>query len=73
MHFLSGRKLLTCIKSLKNEYEDQPYEPKIDKIVFYSKNREPVNPHAIDANYLKLTEAEEKKLEEEKDDNESND
>ena len=29
MHFLSGSKLLTCIKSLKSEYEDQPYEPKI--------------------------------------------
>lgn len=50
-------------------HDVQPYEPKIDKIVFYVKDREPVNPHSIDANYLKLTEAEEKKLEEEKNDN----
>ena len=48
------------------EYDVQPYDPKIDKIVFYVKNREPVNPHSIDANYLKLTEAEEKKLNEDK-------
>ena len=53
-------------------HDVQPYEPKIDKIVFYSKDREPVNPHSIDANYLKLTEAEEKKIEEDKNDNESN-
>lgn len=46
-------------------YDVQPYEPKIDKIVNEVKDREPVNPHLIDANYLKLTEAEENKLNEE--------
>ncbi len=46
-------------------YDVQPYEPKIDKIVNEVKDREPVNPHSIDANYLKLTEAEENKLNEE--------
>ena len=46
-------------------YDIQPYDPKIDKIVFLVRNREAVNPHSIDANYLKLTEAEEKKLNEE--------
>ncbi len=46
-------------------YDVQPYDPKIDKIVKEFMDREPVNPHSIDANYLKLTEAEEKKLESE--------
>lgn len=46
-------------------YDVQPYEPKIDKIVKVVKDRNPVNPHSIDANYLKLTEAEENKLNEE--------
>lgn len=45
-------------------YDVQPYEPKIDKIVNEVKDRVPVNPHSIDANYLKLTEAEENKLNE---------
>lgn len=46
-------------------HDVQPYEPKIDKIVNEVKDRESVNPHSIDANYLKLTEAEENKLNEE--------
>jgi tRNA threonylcarbamoyladenosine biosynthesis protein TsaB len=45
------------------DYDIQPYDPKIEKIVKEFMNKEPVNPHSIDANYLKLTEAEEKKLE----------
>lgn len=49
-------------------YDIQPYEPKIDKIVNMVKNRESVNPHSIDANYLKMTEAEEKKLSEDEND-----
>lgn len=36
------------------------YEPDILKIVLKYKDKENVNPHSIDANYLKLTEAEEK-------------
>ena len=32
------------------------------------KNRKPVNPHSIDANYLKMTEAEEKKMSEKEND-----
>lgn len=46
-------------------HDVQPYEPKIDKIVNEVKDRESVNPHSIDANYLKLTEADENKLNEE--------
>ena len=49
---------------INTEYDVQPYEPKIDKIVNFVKDREPVNPHSVDANYLKMTEAEEKKLSE---------
>ena len=52
---------------IKTDYDVQPYEPKIDKIVNAVKDRAPVNPHSVDANYLKMTEAEEKKLSEEND------
>ena len=54
--------------NINTEYDVQPYEPKIDKIVNFVKNREGVNPHSVDANYLKMTEAEEKKLSEEEND-----
>ena len=37
-------------------------------IVNMVKDREAVNPHSIDANYLKMTEAEEKKMSEDKND-----
>lgn len=36
------------------------YDPNILNIVLKYKDKEPVNPHGIDADYLKLTEAEEK-------------
>ena len=52
---------------IKTDYDVQPYEPKIEKIVNAVKDRAPVNPHSVDANYLKMTEAEEKKLSEEND------
>lgn len=50
------------------KYDMQPYDPKIEKIVKKVVNRESVNPHSVDANYLKMTEAEEKKLSEEEND-----
>ena len=50
---------------LEVDYDVQPYDPKIEKIVKEFMNKELFNPHSIDANYLKLTEAEEKKLESE--------
>lgn len=53
---------------LDTEYDVQPYEPKIEKIVNAVKERDGVNPHAVDANYLKMTEAEEKKLSEQEND-----
>ena len=45
-------------------YDIEPYDPKIDVLIDKFKDREAINPHSIDANYLKLTEAEEKKLKE---------
>ena len=38
------------------------YNPNLLKIVNYYKDKEPINPHAINPDYLKLTEAEESKL-----------
>ena len=37
------------------------YNPNLFKIVSFYKNKEPINPHAINPEYLKLTEAEENK------------
>lgn len=50
------------------KYDVQPYDPKIEKIVSLVKDRDSVNPHSIDANYLKMTEAEEKKMSEKEND-----
>lgn len=36
------------------------YKPNIERIVRHFSDREPINHHEVDANYLKLTEAEEK-------------
>lgn len=38
------------------------YNPDIEKIVNYFKDKEAMNPHAVNPEYLKLTEAEESKL-----------
>lgn len=46
--------------NINTDYEIIEYVPDIRNIVLNTKDREAVNPHAIDANYLKLTEAEEK-------------
>lgn len=43
------------------DFEVQPYVPDILKIVNFYKDKPSINPHGIDANYLKLTEAEENK------------
>lgn len=40
----------------------EEYNPNILKIVEYFKNKEEINPHAVNPEYLKLTEAEESKL-----------
>ena len=40
----------------------EKYDPDILKIVEYCKNKKDINPHAVNPEYLKLTEAEENKL-----------
>lgn len=49
-----------------DEFEDieniEKYNPDIEKIVNYFKDIEPKNPHSVNPNYLKLTEAEESKM-----------
>lgn len=44
---------------LNTEYNIQEYVPDIAYIVENVMNREGINPHSVDANYLKMTEAEE--------------
>lgn len=45
------------------EYETkEDYDPDILKIITYFKDKEPINPHGVNPDYLKLTEAEESKL-----------
>ena len=50
----------------KDELEEydkkEEYNPDILKIVTYFKEKEPINPHGVNPDYLKLTEAEESKL-----------
>ena len=48
------------IDNIELDGEKSKYDPDILKIVERYKDKETINPHLIDANYLKLTEAEEK-------------
>ena len=58
---LSNYTIIT--KDELEEYEDkEDYDPDILKIISYFKDKEPINPHAVNPDYLKLTEAEESKL-----------
>ncbi len=66
---LPGKACFITNDKISVNYDVQPYDPNISLIVSEVKNEEPVNPHSIDANYLKLTEAEENKLKEESHDN----
>ena len=61
---LYGNIVFVTNDKLDINYDIEPYDPKIDVIIDKFKDREAINPHSIDANYLKLTEAEEKKLKE---------
>lgn len=48
---------------LEEEFDNiEAYNPNILKIVEYFKDKETINPHAVNPDYLKLTEAEESKL-----------
>lgn len=56
---ISGSICFVSNDNINTNYDVQPYEPDFVKICEYVDDREPVNPHSVDANYLKLTEAEE--------------
>ena len=48
-----------------DEFDDlklESYSPNFEKIINYFKDKENINPHAVNPEYLKLTEAEESKL-----------
>ena len=47
--------------NIETTYKVIDYIPDFENIVLNTLNNEPINPHLVDANYLKLTEAEEKK------------
>ena len=65
---LVGKVSFVSNDQINTNYDIQPYDPKFNLIVKEVENRDPINPHAVDANYLKLTEAEENKIKEEKND-----
>ena len=56
---LAGEILFVTNDDVNTKYEKIKYIPDIRTIVDEVKNKPPVNPHLVDANYLKLTEAEE--------------
>lgn len=73
--YLSKQALLCAIDNLPGEYSvitndeieidhKEEYSPNFDKIIDTYKEKEEENPHSINPNYLKLTEAEEKQKEE---------
>lgn len=57
---LSGNIVYVSNDNIDTKNEIKKYIPNISKIVEKVKDRNSINPHAVDANYLKLTEAEEK-------------
>ncbi len=59
---LSGTKQIITNDKFDLNMTSIPYKPDILKIVKAFKEKENINPHGIDALYLKLTEAEENKL-----------
>ena len=55
--------VITNNEDLEEDFDNiEAYNPNILKIVEYFKDKEPLNPHAVNPDYLKLTEAEESKL-----------
>ena len=50
------------IELANDEIKRERYDPSILKIVNYFKDKETINPHSVNPEYLKLTAAEESKL-----------
>lgn len=63
---LELKKLNNYVVITNDELEEfdnkETYNPDIMKIITYFKDKEAINPHAVNPDYLKLTEAEESKL-----------
>ena len=63
MASLDNYVVITNNEDLEEDFDKiEAYNPNILKIVEYFKDKEPINPHAVNPDYLKLTEAEESKL-----------
>ena len=63
MASLDNYVVITNNEDLEEDFDNiETYNPNILKIVEYFKDKEPINPHAVNPDYLKLTEAEESKL-----------
>lgn len=63
MASLDNYVVITNNEDLEEDFDNiEAYNPNILKIVEYFKDKEPLNPHAVNPDYLKLTEAEESKL-----------
>ena len=63
MSSLDDYVVITNNEDLEEDFDNiEAYNPNILKIVEYFKDKEPLNPHAVNPDYLKLTEAEESKL-----------
>ena len=67
MHFTQKENVLPSpsgdVKQSGESIENkEPYDKEIKKIVNTFESKEPMNPHAVNPEYLKLTEAEESKL-----------
>ena len=55
--------VITNNEELNEEFDNiEPYNPDIIKIVKYFSDKAEINPHAVNPEYLKLTEAEESKI-----------
>ena len=63
MASLDNYVVITNNEDLEEDFDNiEAYNPNILKIVEYFKDKEPLNPYAVNPDYLKLTEAEESKL-----------
>ena len=60
MSNLPGKVSYITNDDIETKYSKNEYNPQFLNIIKYSLNKEEINPHLIDANYLKKTEAEEK-------------
>ena len=63
MSLLDNYIVITNNEDLEENFENiETYSPNILKIVEYFKDKKSINPHAVNPEYLKLTEAEESKM-----------